>query len=63
VGAGDANAKTLSMLDLSNPDMNFMQIAQGLGVNASQARSNDEFTEQFKNAMRTPGPKLIEVIL
>lgn len=63
VGAGDPNAKTLSMLDLSNPDMSYASIARGLGVRASQARSSAEFAAQFREAMRTPGPCLIEAIV
>jgi acetolactate synthase-1/2/3 large subunit len=63
VGAGTPNAKTLSMLDLSNPDMSYASIAEGLGVKASQARTSAEFQEQFAAAMRTPGPCLIEAIL
>jgi acetolactate synthase-1/2/3 large subunit len=63
VGAGEPNAKTLSMLDLSNPDMNFMEIARGLGVKAMQARFSAEFREQFREAMATKGPCLIEAIM
>jgi acetolactate synthase-1/2/3 large subunit len=63
VGAGVPNAKTLSMLDLSNPDMSYASIAEGLGVRASQARTSAEFQDQFAEAMRTPGPCLIEAIL
>jgi acetolactate synthase-1/2/3 large subunit len=63
VGAGEPNAKTLSMLDLSNPDMDFSSIATGLGITATQARTSAEFREQFAEAMRTPGPRLIEAIL
>ena len=63
VGAGEPNAKTLSMLDLSNPDMSYASIAEGLGVPATQARTSAEFNAQFAEAMKTPGPRLIEAIL
>ncbi|MFK8043398.1 acetolactate synthase large subunit [Congregibacter sp.] len=63
VGAGEPNDKTLSMLDLSNPDMDFASIATGLGVKATQARNSNEFQAQFAEAMSTPGPCLIEAIL
>lgn len=63
VGAGEPNAKTLSMLDLSNPDMSFASLAEGMGMRASQARTSSEFAAQFAEAMRTPGPCLIEAIL
>jgi acetolactate synthase-1/2/3 large subunit len=63
VGAADANAKTLSMLDLSNPDMSYVQLAEGMGVRASRASTRDEFQAQFAEAMRTRGPCLIEAML
>ena len=63
VGAETPNARTLSMLDLSNPDMDFAAMAQGLGIRATQARSSAEFREQFRDAMATPGPCLIEAII
>ena len=63
VGAGEPNAKTLSMLDLSNPDIDFASLAAGMGVQASQARDAAQFQAQFRTAMREPGPHLIEVLL
>ena len=63
VGAGEANAKTKSMLDLSNPDMDYSAIARGLGVSATQARTSAEFQEQFTAAMGQKGPCLIEAIV
>ncbi|MDP5052346.1 MAG: thiamine pyrophosphate-dependent enzyme, partial [Congregibacter sp.] len=63
VGAGEPTAKTLSMLDLSNPDMDFSNMARGLGIRASQARTSGEFQAQFAHAMQTPGPCLIEAML
>ncbi len=63
VGAGEPNAKTLSMLDLSNPDMSYQQIAEGLGVSATQATTAAEFESQFRDAMGTRGPRLIEAIV
>lgn len=63
VGATAPNAKTLSMLDLSNPDMSYVKIAEGFGMPASQARTSEEFAQQFAEAMSICGPRLIEVIL
>ncbi len=63
VGAGEPNAKTLSMLDLSNPDMCYQQIAEGLGVPATRASTAAEFESQFREAMATRGPRLIEAIV
>ncbi|MFT7287115.1 MAG: acetolactate synthase-1/2/3 large subunit [Halieaceae bacterium] len=63
VGAGDPTEKTLSMLDLSNPDMSYVSIAQGLGVPATRATTSAEFAAQFTEAMGKPGPCLIEAIV
>ena len=63
VGAGRPNGKTLSMLNLSEPSMDWVQIAQGMGVRASRSRTAEEFHLQFAEAMDTKGPCLIEAML
>ena len=63
VGAGEPNAKTLSMLDLSNPDMDFHALAGSLGVPACRVESAVDFEAEFSAAMAERGPRLIEVIL
>lgn len=61
--AGTPTAKTLSMLDLSRPDMNFCEIARGLGVAASRVDSAEAFETAFSAAMQERGPRMIEVVL
>ena len=51
------------MLDLHNPELNWVSLANGMGVEASRATSNAEFAAQFESAMRERGPRLIEVLL
>jgi acetolactate synthase-1/2/3 large subunit len=63
VGAINPGPKTLSMLDLHNPVLDFVKIAQGHGVNAMRAETTDQFATLFAEAMRTPGPHLIEAVL
>jgi acetolactate synthase-1/2/3 large subunit len=48
---------------IGNPDLDFVQLARGLGVSAARASSADEFNQHFAAAMREPGPHLIEVPL
>ena len=55
--------KALEMLDLTNPRLDFVALAQGLGVAATRATTAEEFTEQLEVAFTTPGPHLIEAIL
>ena len=63
VGAGQPNAKTLSMLDLSRPDLDFVALATGMGIRATRATSAEEFDAQFAEAMARPGPQLIEAMV
>ena len=49
-----------SMLDIGKPDMDFVAMAQGMGVKATRATTADEFNSQFEQAMRGSGPRLID---
>lgn len=63
VGAQNMNKKTLDMLDLSNPEIDFVKLSQAMGVPASRVSSTGEFNQQFDAAMHERGPRLIEVEL
>jgi acetolactate synthase-1/2/3 large subunit len=63
VGAQTMTRKTLDMLDLSNPDLDFVKISQGMGVKAARATTADEFNKLFAAAMNEQGPMLIEAML
>ncbi len=62
VGAVGAGPKALSMLDLHNPEMNWVKIAEGLGVEASRATTSEAFASQYESAMQGKGPRLIELM-
>jgi acetolactate synthase-1/2/3 large subunit len=63
VGAGRPTPKTLSMLDLSRPDLDFVALARGMGVPATRATTAEEFDLQLAEAMGQPGPRLIEAMV
>jgi acetolactate synthase I/II/III large subunit len=63
VGAESPGPKAKSLLDLSHPDVDFVSIAQGLGVPATRATTADEFSTQLAQALATPGPSLIEALV
>ena len=63
MGALNPGPKTLSMLDLHNPVLDFVKMAQGMGVEASRAETTTQFAAQFADAMATKGPRLIEAVL
>jgi len=51
------------MLDLHNPDLDWVKLASGMGVEASRATSIGEFASHFGSAMTNCGPRVIEVVL
>lgn len=63
VGASQVGPKALSMLDLQNPELNWTQIASGMGVEASRATTCEQFAAQYESAMKHSGPRLIEAML
>ncbi len=63
VGAGNPGPRALSMLDLHNPELDFVALARGMGVEASRAETLEDFAAQFSSAMSGKGPRLIEVVI
>jgi acetolactate synthase-1/2/3 large subunit len=63
VGAGNPGRKAMDMLSLDRPDLDWVQLAGGMGVPASRATTADEFNTELARALATPGPNLIEVVL
>jgi acetolactate synthase-1/2/3 large subunit len=63
VGALNAGPKALSMLDLRDPELDFVSLGRGLGVESSRAETIEAFEDQFADAMRGTGPRLIEVMI
>jgi acetolactate synthase I/II/III large subunit len=51
------------MLDLHNPELDWVNLASGMGVEASRATSVEEFARRFAGAMNNRGPRLIEVVV
>lgn len=63
VGASAAGPKAQSLLDLSNPDIDFVAIAEGFGVPAKRATTAEELATHFGAAIAEPGPHLIDAAL
>jgi acetolactate synthase-1/2/3 large subunit len=63
VGVGEPGPKAMGQLDLTNPEIDWLQLAQGMGVEASRATTVKEFGDQFAHSMKSRGPHLIEVVL
>jgi acetolactate synthase-1/2/3 large subunit len=60
---GKPGPNAASVLDIGGPDMDFMAIASGMGVQASRATSAEEFNQQFAAAMKAKGPRLIDAVV
>ena len=63
VGAGVGGAKARAQLDLHGPQLNFAQLAQGMGVHAVRASTAEDFTQALEYALAQPGPHLIEALV
>jgi acetolactate synthase-1/2/3 large subunit len=63
VGAENPGPRALSMLDLHNPELDWVSLARGMGVEATRAATAEEFADQFASAMKSRGPRLIEAVI
>ena len=63
VGASAGGPKAQSLLDLSNPSLDFVAIAEGFGVPAKRATTAEELATHFSAAIAEPGPHLIDVVI
>jgi acetolactate synthase I/II/III large subunit len=60
---GAAGEKAKEMFDLSTPAIDFVALANGMGVPASRATTADEFTIALEKALHEPGPTLVEAVI
>ncbi|QUR69076.1 acetolactate synthase large subunit [Mycobacterium spongiae] len=64
VGAGsEPGPKALDLLDISRPAMDFVKIAEGMGVPARRATTCEEFADALRAAFDEPGPHLIDAVV
>ncbi len=64
VGAGSApGPKALDLLDLSRPTMDFVKIAEGMGVPARRVTTAEDFADALRSAFAEPGPHLIDAVV
>ncbi len=63
VGAAAAGPRARQMLNLTPPDLDFVALANGMGVPATRATTADEFVDQLARALATPGPSVIEAVV
>ena len=63
VGAHNPGPKAMSMLDLGNPELNWVSLAEGMGVPAWRVKTAEEFNKALAESLRTSGPTLIEAMI
>jgi acetolactate synthase-1/2/3 large subunit len=62
VGATAGGERARAMLDLSNPDLDFVALATAMGVPASRATTCEELAHQLAASFATPGPAVIDCL-
>jgi acetolactate synthase-1/2/3 large subunit len=60
---GTPGPKAASTLAIGGPDMDFVAMAQGMGVQATRASTLEEFNTQLDDALHARGPRLIDAIV
>ncbi|MEE6260998.1 acetolactate synthase large subunit [Plantactinospora sonchi] len=63
LGPGDSDPHTNRLLDLGEPNIDFVGLARAFGVPGSRATTAEELAEQFARAVTEPGPYLIEAVI
>jgi acetolactate synthase-1/2/3 large subunit len=63
VGAGNPGRKALDMLDLGNPNLDWVGLARAMGVPGARAATMTEFNRALADGLTAPGPYLVEVVL
>lgn len=63
VGLGNAGAKARSLLDLGNPPLDWVALAQGMGVPARRADTVASLRDALSEAINRDGPALVEAIV
>jgi len=63
VGAGTPGVRATDMLTIDRPDLDWLALAKGHGVESGRAANLDELAVQFKRALARKGPYLIEVAM
>jgi len=58
-----AGRTAMELLNLGNPDLDWVKIANGFGVEAARADTMERFGELFQSANRRRGPFVIELVI
>ena len=62
-GAGAGGPRAEEMIDLADPEPDWIKLSGGFGVDAVRATTANEFIREFGAAMQERGPRLIEAVI
>jgi len=62
MGAGTPGQRAADMLTLDRPDLDWVALARGLGVEGGRATTLDEFSSELGKAFARRGPYLVELV-
>ena len=63
VGAGAPGARARAMMDIDNPEIDWISLAKGMGVPACRVTTTEELNRQLAAYLAEPGPNLIEAVI
>jgi acetolactate synthase-1/2/3 large subunit len=63
VGAHNPGRTALDMLEIGRPDLDWVALARGMGVEAGRAATNAEFIRELRAGLASEGPYLIEAVI
>ena len=63
VGVANPGWMAQSLFDLHDPTLDWVKLAEGMGVEAARADTTKRFADLFASAMKTRGPRLIEAVI
>jgi acetolactate synthase-1/2/3 large subunit len=62
-GGGVPGPAASRLLDLSDPRIDWVSVASGLGMPAERVETAEDFDEAMSRAMKQPGPHFIEAAM
>jgi len=63
VGAEGGGERSARLLDLGGPSLDFVAMAEGMGVPGSRAEPAERLADQLRRAFAEPGPHLVQAVL
>lgn len=61
-GANELGPKAESLFDIGNPDIDWAQLAGGMGMEAHRTETAEDFTQKLEAALAADGPQLIDAV-